>query len=345
MVVIIFVTLISILWAWYASTLHSPLTSKAALLSIVILLILILGLRYYVGIDYGNYEDIYNEINDFTPTIEPLWLFLNDFFRSLGFRSRIFFFITSIIIVLGYYKGIKEMSPNIYLSLFLFIIAGFYLESANIVRQYVAMAILFGYFTCFLNGQYWKYFLCILVASMFHFSALIIAPIIYLSRIKYPVWLLFAILIFTYIYGNSILNMTMQYIMSLLEEFGLYQYEVDDIDSGVNTGLLKLFYHLLVFGILFLYMRFKQSNPSHLYILINMLVIGLAIYNICYIFTPARRLYLYFFTYLIIVCPYCLNWFKKKSQIIITGIVCCVFGLFLLKLYWGEPYNFDIAFF
>ncbi len=341
MIVLIFLLLICIIGAEYATKLHVPFVHSI----FAILLILIMGLRYDVGIDYPTYEDIYNENYFYMPSIEPIWFFINDILRSIGFRSRAFFFLTSVIVVLGFYNGIRKLSPNFYISLLLFILAGFYFESANIVRQYVAMSILFSGLPCFLKGKIGKYVLWIFLAAMFHYSVLVIVPFIFLARIRYPLWLLCMILVVTFVFGNSLLNVVTNNIMPFVQDLGFYQYDVDDFDSGVNSGLLKIFYHLLVFSILLLYGKNKQKCPSFLFILINMVVIGLMIYNVCYLFTPARRLYLYFFPCIILVVPYCLNWFTKKSQVIAMGIVSCIFLLFLLKLNWGVPYNFDVAFF
>ena len=77
--------------------------------------------------------------------------------------------------------------------------------------------------------------------------------------------------------------------MPSLMELGRYQYTIEDFDSGINTGILKLFYNLLGVFILLLYTKRVQTQ----YVFVNMVIIGLVLYNTFYLFMPARRLYLY----------------------------------------------------
>ena len=341
MVTVISCLLCLVLMAWCSKKSQFPINQ-----TIIILLVCIIGLRYNVGIDYANYETIYNDAySDGALFIEPIWNWLNNFFRSFGFRARIFFFWTSLVIVVGFYKGIMKMSISFYSSLFLFLVCGFYFESGNLIRQYVAMALLFAGFYDFLVSKWWRYMIWVSAAALFHTSVLFIIPLLFLARIHFSVLSLVLIIILSLLFGDQILNTLINVIMPSLQEIGKYQYTADDFDTGVSTGLLKIFYHLLIFLILILYARFKATTPSWFYILLNMVVIGLVIYNVCYSFMAARRLYLYFFSYIIIVIPYCLKGFKYSSRYIAMGAICTVFFIFLLKLYTGVAYNFDFKFF
>ncbi len=334
--------LFSILLTWCGTKLQVPLAKQV----FVFLLILILGLRHDVGKDYPTYELIYNVPDSVQANAtEPVWHLINYILRYLGFQARGFFFFTSVALMICFYKGIKSMSSNFYISVTLFILSGFYFESANIVRQYVAIALLFYAFPYLLEGKIRKYMIWILLAALFHTSALLIFPFILLSRLRYPPILLFSALIISFLWGNSLLNILINYVMPSLATFNLYQYGVDDFEAGVSSGVLKLFYNMLIAAILLLYTYKRPKNYPYFHILLNMVIIGMILYNTFYLFQPARRLYLYFFTYLIILIPYCAEYFKKSSQYIMIGITYLAFLLFLLKANVAIPYDFDISFF
>ncbi|MCS2714474.1 EpsG family protein [Bacteroides thetaiotaomicron] len=312
---------------------------------ILFLLVVFAGLRYNVGVDYPIYEDIFNDpYSVHALAIEPIWLGINKVLRALGMGVRVFFFLTSWLVVWGFYIGIRKMSFHFYISILLFVLCGFYFESMNIVRQYVAVSLLFVSFSYFVEKKSRKYFLCVLCAILFHYSVLVILPLIWISRFKYPVWLLIITLFVSAFYGKILFNLIVEYIMPSFTEIGYYQYGVEDFDSGVSSGVLRLFYNLFGIFILSLYAKQNQIHP-YLHILVNMFVMGLLLYNIFYLFMPARRLYHYFFPYLILLFPYYLRCFNRISQVIILTGTCLVFGIFLAKSNWDVLYNFDFSFF
>lgn len=343
MIWLTFFLLGSIFLSWCGTKLKVPFAKQ----TFIILLILVIGLRYNVGRDYPTYEIIY-DVPDSTYAnyVEPIWHLINYTLRSLGFASRGFFFLTSLMLVMWFYKGIKKMSPHFYVSVALFIICGFYYESANIVRQFIAISILFYSYPYLLEGKITKYLLWSAFAALFHVSVLIILPIILLSRFRYSIMLLLSGIIISFALGNSLLNLIVNFVMPSFSAIELYQYDVDDFDAGVGSGVLKLFYNLFILAILALYHYCKSSKSDpYFHMFLNMVIFGVILYNTFYLFQPARRLYLYFFTYLIILIPYCMDYFKKSSQYITIGITSLIFFAFLIKQNLTVPYDFDFSFF
>lgn len=312
---------------------------------IFFLLVIFSGLRYNVGVDYPVYEDIYNDpYSVHTFAIEPIWLEINNILRILGFKARGFFFLTSFIIVWGYCRGIRKMSPDFYVSILLFFVCGFYFESTNIIRQYIATSVLFAGFTYFLQAKLKIFFCYAFMAILFHYSALLILPIIFLSKFKYPVVFWGGMLLFSFAYGSYLMNLIIEHVMPSLAVISSYRYDVDDFDSGVSSGLLQIFYNLLGLLLLFFYSRL-QKRDTCMSVLLNMTLIGIVCYNTFYLFMPARRLYLYFFPYLIVLFPCYLKGFTPVSRWIIVGVIVSIFLAFLLKSNWMTHYDFDFLFF
>lgn len=331
-----------ILVSWIADNTHIPFAKQFLLISMIV----IMGLRYDVGRDYHNYEIIYNEpYSYYALSVEPVWQLFNHLLRSIGFQARIFFFVTAIIITLLYYKGIQKMTNHFYMAMILFVIFGFYYESANIVRQFVAMSILFYGYRDFLDGKIAKFILLGLIAAVFHTSALIVLPIILFSAIRIPAFLLMLSTIISFAFGSQLLNIIVNFVLPSMGDLLPYHYSVEDFDSGVNSGILRIAYLILSLSIIWLISSRNAQKDSRISALLNMVVFGIILYNTFYLFLPARRLYLYFFPFIVVLLPNCTKYFTKTSSYILLCIIAIVFGLFLVKANIGIPYNFDFQFF
>lgn len=328
-----------ILISCIADSQHMPYAKQFLLIS----MILIMGLRYDVGRDYPNYVIIYNEPYSYKAlAVEPIWQLFNHVFRSLGFRSRIFFFLTAAATIYLYYKGIKKMTSHFYIAMALFIVLGFYYESANIIRQFLAMAILFYGYRDYLDGKIFRFILCGLTAALFHSSALIILPVILISRVRIPLVLLALSVIISFVCGTQLLDIAINVVLPSIGNMIPYHYTVDDYPAGYSSGLLKVVYIVLTLTIIWLLASKKVD--SKMTAMLNMVVFGVVLYNTFFLFMPARRLYLYFFPFIVVLIPECMKYFTKASSKIVMCIITFVFLLFLIKSNIGIPYAMDLNF-
>ncbi|WP_407869426.1 EpsG family protein [Paenibacillus sp. P36] len=88
--------------------------------------------------------------------------------------------VTNVLIVYVLYKYSKLFE----LSIYLYITSGLYIVSMNGVRQFLASAIVFAATKFLFEGNWKKYFLVVVFASLFHQSALILIPIYFIVRRK-----------------------------------------------------------------------------------------------------------------------------------------------------------------
>lgn len=89
---------------------------------------------------------------------------------------------TSIIITVLMVKSMWMYSDDFTFSVFLFVTMGFMLTSMNIVRQSIAVAILFYGYQYLVRGSFKKYLRYILIAFGFHASAIIMLPLYFVIR-------------------------------------------------------------------------------------------------------------------------------------------------------------------
>lgn len=128
------------------------------------------GLRYFVGIDYEAYTFIFNSIVG--SQIEPAFRLINFIIFLLGLNVQFVFLISSLITFSLFYKGIKRNSSNVVLSIFLLLFCGFFIESLNIIRQYIAISIFFYSIRYIIEKNLLKYSVLIVLATSFHYSAI-----------------------------------------------------------------------------------------------------------------------------------------------------------------------------
>ena len=146
----------------------------------------VMAFRYGIGYDYLNiYDKIFHTIiNGGTSNWEPGIVYMIKLISMFSNDSFYFFLVTSLLISFFTYKGILSNSEKPWLSLLLFITGGFYMESMNTVRQFVALAMFIYAIKYIKSKEPIKYIIWILIASLFHTSALVLLPLYFFCRTR-----------------------------------------------------------------------------------------------------------------------------------------------------------------
>lgn len=132
-----------------------------------------------VGTDTINYINIFNTITTkgHYKVFELFWYYLSFSISELGLSVRYVFVISSSLIILCIYKGIAKASRYYVFSIILFLLFYYFFESLNIVRQYIAMSIIFlavSFFEDTSKVKSWiSYYVLSIAALLCHTSALI----------------------------------------------------------------------------------------------------------------------------------------------------------------------------
>ena len=136
----------------------------------IIIFAIIFGCRYDVGVDQLTYLDYY--LGTMPNDKEFLWRFVADLLKRCGVHYALYFSLWAFIQIFFLYFTIKDkryLFP--YVSLYLFI-GSFYLPMMNGIRFMVAASIFFFSIHYIINHQFGKYLICILIASLFHKTAI-----------------------------------------------------------------------------------------------------------------------------------------------------------------------------
>lgn len=168
---------------------------KIALICVLALLCLISGLRFETGgSDYFVYEGIYQrlpKINEFIANFknleqydvfghERLWLFIQSFFKSIGFSYNAFLFVHSVFFFFCLYFFLKRYSLNPVFCVLVFLSLMYFYNTMISLRQSTVIAIFLISLPLLEKKHYLRYFLVVAVCFFMHYSSLylIILPFI-----------------------------------------------------------------------------------------------------------------------------------------------------------------------
>lgn len=153
-------------------------------------IILLATFRLNVGTDFSNYQSMFNKHNNMSfinfiksGNIEVGYYLLNRLGGLLN-SFNITLFLSAIIIVSIPIFTVKN-NNKINLMLFAMLISTFYFNSFNIIRQSIAISIAFNaMYNLITLDQRVSYIIKILLASLFHISALFLLPFIVVNFLK-----------------------------------------------------------------------------------------------------------------------------------------------------------------
>lgn len=294
----------------------------------VLLFVVMASREMTVGSDTDEYLALFEkcslykwDILNMSTHFEKGYLVLNVLLSYLHISPRVFLCIMSFIFSYAVYKFIKDNSDNPLMSVLLFINLLFLYQSMNIMRQFLALSVilLFG-FNFIKNKQLIKYVVAVLVASLFHTTALIalfIYPIYHLRYSKKIV--LIAILIA--IFGSILLSQIYLPLSSLL---GREAYYVDMIGEAKLGNLIStlIFLSMYVFSLLVTAGKDRQKYSFYLYSLLFAAVFYCVSINMA-VFSRVSQ---YYAIFSIIALPNIIEANIRESKIIVESLIV---GLFI----------------
>ena len=167
----------------------SNITKRLFIISALFIPFCLLGFREFSGIDDPVYLSIFEHIRKesvvkyfFSSTMEPGYLFLNKVVSLFTSKYIYMQIIATFIPFLFLYKSFirYERHANIFIILlFLNSFIFFQILAAGLVRMFIAIAIIIYAFSLIYSKELKKYVFLVLVASLFHYSALLMLVFTY----------------------------------------------------------------------------------------------------------------------------------------------------------------------
>lgn len=210
----------------------------------IIFFTVIIGLRYDVGLDYLNYYNSYLE-QSFSDMpwnkYEPGFVLLNKMLYSLQLPPCFLFMSIAFLQILFFYKTFEDKPFMLSTAIFLLFIMGQVFSMINIMRHFTAaMIVLYGFRYVCQKSTVWKFIICVICATLFHYSAIITLPVALLSF--YPRltfldrrWILLAVFIIIVIFQEKLATFFINNAIAFI-----FDMDVSTVDGlGFNSNKLS----------------------------------------------------------------------------------------------------------
>lgn len=151
--------------------------------SVFLILTFMLALRYGQGTDYEGYRQNYYGIDHHS---EVGYRILAHTLRDIGIPFEIFIFIIAVFQMFCIYRAIMIHSPYKCMSLAILYPTIYLTYFYSAIRQGILIAFFLGFMVGWLQeAQYKKLFFAILVLSLFHWTALLLIPMLFIHKISH----------------------------------------------------------------------------------------------------------------------------------------------------------------
>jgi transmembrane protein EpsG len=349
-VIIYILIILAIFYLSFLSNIIGPIKFKKEILLVLIFvpLFLVSGLRYEVGKDYLNYTYTFNLASN-SPnlltlfslsqdsTVEFAYLLLNKMVGLLTDNVQWIFFITSFIIIFLVFKTVYQHSSIVWLSIYLFAVGG-YIASFNIVRQYIAISLVFYSYKYMKDKNLIKFTLLVITASFFHYSALLILPLYFILNLDLNFK---KMLLFSFIGG--LIGLFFDPIVNTVQ--GVFYSEYTSTSYGMTAGninnvIIAFFY----FALAIVFKRPLLARDSSNIILINWSFINFVLSLMSLNIWLITRLMDYSSLFLILLLPEIITSINDKliKLVLIAIIIFLTLVLFYLNI--SNPSNMYVPY-
>lgn len=274
------------------------------------------------------------------------------------FTDNIFwaFFCTELVCIVPVYFAIREsdVKPGQKWLALLGYYCLFYCYSLNIMRQMMALSIIFYCFRFLKKEKTFIYFLCTLVLTVLVHKTAILGLLVWLlyatctknkislfkietlinkktffTKVKTRLYANKSILLPMYIGGSFIIILASRSIIMLFSRFKeSFSYQLNNMNSSFNLSLAPLILMMLyVFPIIFSYNKLVKKNTLYRFFFF-VSIISIILWQLQGISGETYRIVLYYWIYIIMFIPYYIQSFKHFSNRVLSTLyyVAILFG-------------------
>lgn len=351
MVLYLALTLVTVWLAWHVTIEHdlvpvrmaqqaSSLTrsetiNRICLGAIFFLMFVVSAFRTGIGNDYERYVEFVHliEFDQVVPTEIGFNLLVKLINGLSGFENaKLMFAIYAFVTILLFLVGMYRQSVDFPLTFFLFMTLGYYFQTMNTVRYYLALAIAFVCLRYVRKGQYVRFALLTLLGATFHKSLLVILPLYLIARIPWKKWMLAIGALFS-ISFVLFQDFYLQVVVFLYPSYRDTEY----LEGGTSIPNILRCFAVLVFGLIYYKKCVEGNEENRFYFQLNL---GACVLYTCCSFLPIISRIGYYLTIShILFIPSVLKGIEKEQtripakvwRILIILAGCGYFALFLWK--------------
>lgn len=309
-------------------------------------IVLLMGLRYRVGIDTLNYMESYDWIlvldnlfdNDFTQTrFEPGYMLLCALSRIVTEDFWFLQIVHSLILNTCVFVFIYRYTKNSFAGIGVYFILIFFYFSTEILRESLAIAIFLLNYENLRKRRWIRYYLFSLLSISFHYSALILWLFPFAGRLKFNIWYVTScIAILLVMPWAEWFSQTIS-LVSIAERISMYVSGVDEFNLNWRIAyVIKVLLCPIVTMLMYKYLRKESVWTS--YILLHILL-GIGAFAIPIIFSRFTNYTQLFVVVYIADLLYELR-YKYLFKYTIVAILFCSQLNYFHNMFWAwYPYE------
>lgn len=318
----------------YGKRSRQQICNVVCLMSVFVLLFALSACRVNVGNDYAKYVEFMHLIAcnayDYVPTEIGFNLLVKVLYVLSGYENFLLVFaVFAFATLFLFLKAIYEQSDSFGCSFFLFMAFGFYFQTFNTVRYYLALAIALYSIKYVLKKEWGKFVLLVLLGSTFHKSLLVILPLYFLASLSWKKWQLALAALFctTFFFLQDF------YLRLVVFLYPSYE-DTEYLSGGVSWFNILRCAAVLLFALLYYKQAVADSKRNRFYFYCNL---GALVLYVCCSFLPiVTRIGYYLNITQILFIPAILHKIPDKKQkwffrIVIALGAAGYFVLFLLR--------------
>lgn len=170
---------------------RQQLLNGICLLFMFLVLFAVSACRLNVGNDYAKYVEFMHLVNcdAYVPTEIGFNTIVKIIYGISGFENFLLVFaFFALFTVLLFLAAIYKQADSFGFSFFLFMAFGYYFQSFNTVRYYLALAIALYAIPYVLKKEWGKFILLVLLGATLHKSLLVVLPLYFLASLNWKKW-------------------------------------------------------------------------------------------------------------------------------------------------------------
>ena len=317
-------------------------------------LIFIAGFRAWdIGNDTPNYistfSAVVNHLDLYLSHMEKGYLLYNKFLSLFASDPQAILISNAIIIVGGIGLFCRKYSTSIFLSILLFGILQFS-STLNIMRQYLALAIVLSAVPFIVKRQFIAFGVCCAIAATFHTSAALAIGLYFLYslnfKFKHLVWISVGVIL-SFIFLAPILD----HVISITGRYAGYKGNILLGEEMKTASIVKTLVQLSITVFCLFSYRFVYKKKPFLTeklpipFLLFCCITATALQFISIRGTVLERLVLYFSIFNLISIPFFICCYPKKVQILVAASLLGCFIVYHSVIFVYRPeWNYVLPF-
>ncbi len=268
----------------------------------------LLGLENYKNI---SFLEIFTAPLVFPFDFESGYFFLTKVCAFLQFPPNLFLALIALLIYIPVFKYIYQHSEDACMSILAYIAFEIFSYSLGIFRQMIATGIIISGIKYIQDRKLFKYIVTVVIAMLFHVTAIIALPLYFLVRLnwKNKIWFFTVFILegIALILGRKIIDLA----VLVMPQFKGYVGSQYDIRGG---GLTNLLFLNIVFVALYFILERKKVIEGKEAIMISQIALAILLQCCAYHMALFGRIVPYYSIALLVSVPYIAKKFIKKNK-------------------------------